>query len=109
MQTYKILGQTAPTANTETLNYTVPASTSTTIRSIVVTNTSSSSDTFSISLVPTAGSSATNANYIVLNNTIMGNSTISFKYGYMLPTGAGIRIKSTNGTSTFSTYGSEMS
>jgi hypothetical protein len=27
----------------------------------------------------------------------------------MLPTGAGIRIKSTNGTSTFSTYGSEMS
>ena len=46
---YKILGQTAPTAATETIHYTVPSATSTMVKAINITNTSSSSDTFSIS------------------------------------------------------------
>ena len=106
---YKILGQTAPTAATETLNYTVPASTSTLVRSINITNTSATTDTYRVSLVPTAGSASVNANYIAYNNPIPGNSTITIKSGYTLPTGAGIRVTSTNGTTTFSTFGAEIS
>ena len=106
---YKILGQTKPTAATETLNYTVPASTSTLVRSINITNTSSTADTYYIAIVPTAGNAATNANYIAYNNTIPGNSTVTIKSGYTLPTAAGIRVKSTNGTTTFSTFGAEIS
>jgi len=106
---YKVLGQTAPIANTETLHYSVPSLTSTIIKSINITNTSTSVDTFSIALVPTAAIPAANLNYIVYNNTIAGNTTITLKSGFALTNPNGIRVSSTNGTSTFTTFGSEIS
>jgi len=108
IQNFKILGQTVPTANTETLNYTVPTNTFTTVRSINITNISTNADTYTISIVPIAANSAVNSNYIVYNNTIAGRSTVSIKAGHTLSVGAGIRVVSVNGTSTFSTYGVEM-
>jgi len=106
---YKLLAQTSPTANTETLNYAVPGSTSTIIRSVNITNTSSISDTYYIALVSTSSSSATNKDYISYNNIIQGNSTISIKAGYTIQASGGVRVKSTNGTCTFSTFGAEIS
>ena len=58
---------------------------------------------------PSYAPATTNANYIAYNNTVPGNSTVTIKAGYTLPTAAGIRVKSTNGTSTFSTFGAEIS
>jgi hypothetical protein len=56
------------------------------------------------------GSSNTeDSNYISYNNSIPGNSTVTIKAGYTLATGNGIRVTSTNGTSTFSTFGAEIS
>ena len=106
---YKILGQTAPAAATETLNYTVPSSTSTLVRSINVANTSATADTYNIALVTTAASAATSAQFIAYQNSIPGNSTVTIKAGHTLATGNGIRVTSTNGTSTFSTFGAEIS
>ena len=51
----------------------------------------------------------TPANYIAFNSTVPGNSTVTFKAGYTLPTNGDIRVISTNGTSTFSTFGAEIS
>ena len=51
MTEYKILGQNLPTANTETGIYNTPSGSATLIRSINVTNTSSTADTFDISIV----------------------------------------------------------
>lgn len=48
--TAKVLFRGAATTNTNTVLYTVPASTSTVITNIVVTNTTSSPATFTISL-----------------------------------------------------------
>jgi hypothetical protein len=53
--------------------------------------------------------SSTNSNYIVYNNTIAGNTTITLKSGFTLTNPNGIRVSSTNGTSTFTTFGSEIS
>ena len=50
-----------------------------------------------------------NDKYISYNNSIPGNSTVTIKAGYTLATGDGIRVTSTNGTSTFSTFGAEIS
>jgi hypothetical protein len=50
----------------------------------------------------------TDKNFIFKNNTIDGNSTISLKSGYTLPEYSSINVKSTNGTSTFSAYGVEL-
>lgn len=105
---YKLLGQTAPVAATETLHYTVPNSTSTLVRSINVANTSATADTFSIALVNAAATTATSAQFIAYNSTIEPNSTLTIKAGYTLAAGNGIRVKSTNGTATFSTFGAEI-
>jgi len=51
MTEYKILGQSAPSADTETTLYTVPSTKSTVFRSINVTNSASVADTFDIFLV----------------------------------------------------------
>jgi hypothetical protein len=106
---YKILGQTAPNAGSETLNYTVPSATSTLIKTINVTNTSGTADTYNIALVTAAASTATSAQFIAYQNSIPGNSTVTIKAGYTLATGNGIRVTSTNGTLTFSTFGAEIS
>jgi hypothetical protein len=103
------LGQTAPTASTETLNYTVPASTSTLVKSIIVANPSASSDTFSIALVPIAATTATTSQVIYFNNTISENSTLVIKAEYTLAAGNGIRVTSTNGSCVFTTLGAEVS
>ena len=49
-----------------------------------------------------------NKDYIAYNNTVAGNSTVSIKAGYTIPQNGGIRITSTNGTSTFSSFGAEI-
>jgi hypothetical protein len=51
MTTYKILSQTFPAANTVTGSYNTPSGSATLIRSINVTNTSGTADTFDISIV----------------------------------------------------------
>lgn len=51
---YKILGQTRPTANTQTSNYVVPETKSALVKSINITNTSSTADTYSIGLLDNA-------------------------------------------------------
>src|SRR6056300_1721116 len=50
MTEYKILGQNAPSADTETNLYTTPSGSATVVRAINVTNTASSADTFDIAI-----------------------------------------------------------
>jgi hypothetical protein len=54
-------------------------------------------------------SNTESSNFIAYNNSIPGNSTVTIKAGYTLPASGGIRVTSTNGTSTFSTFGAEIS
>jgi hypothetical protein len=74
----------------------------------VPTNSVISSATFgSVGAVTTSPSSS--SNYIQYNNTVNGKSTVSLKSGYTLENSSIVRVKSTNGTSTFSSYGVEQS
>lgn len=107
MTDYKILGQNAPSANTETDLYTVPSNKSTVVRAINVTNTASASDTFDISIT-SSSASTTDSDYIFKSYEILGNETITIKGGYTLDSNNKIRIKSTNGTSTFHAFGGEI-
>ena len=47
---YKILGQSRPAADTEAMNYSVPELTSTLVKSINITNTSSTEDSYTIAI-----------------------------------------------------------
>ena len=57
--TYKVLGQSAPSATTETTLYTVPSSTSSIVSTITVCNRDTASGTFRIAIRP-AGASLAN-------------------------------------------------
>lgn len=107
-QTLKILGQSAPAAATPTTLYTVPASTSTVVSSIVVANTSSSSDTFRIS-VAIAGAADTIAQYLYRDITIPGNNTFEATMGATLAATDVVRCYSGSGNCSFNLFGAENS
>jgi hypothetical protein len=106
-ETYKILAQAAPAAATLTNLYTVPASTSTIVSTITISNQSATADTFRISVAPGGAADAT-SQYIVFNATVNGNDTIGLSYGLTLSATDVIRVFSTNGTTVFQAFGVEI-
>lgn len=97
--TPKVLGQAAPATTTDTALYTVPAATSTVVATGWVCNTSSTADTFRISVIPSGQTLATK-NYLYYGVTVNGNDTFCFTLGLGLQAGDTIHCYSTNGTTT---------
>lgn len=108
MTTYKILGQEAPVENTECVLYITPASNSTLIRSITITNVSSFEDYFDIALVSDSSSAIGDADYLFKSYKIFGNETVTIKSGYTMAEGNSLRVRSNNGTCTFHAFGGEF-
>lgn len=106
-QSYKVLGQSAPGAATPTDLYTVPALTQTVASSIIVCNRSASADSFRISIAVAGGVTA-NKDYIYYDVIIAGNDTFIATVGLTLDATDVVRCYTTNGTSSFSLYGSEV-
>ena len=105
--TYKVLGQQAPSAATLTTAYTVPASTSTVVSTITAANRSGSVDSIRIAVRP-AGESIADKHYISFDEPIGGTVTIGYTIGISLATTDVISVYSTNGTTSFNIYGSEI-
>ena len=106
---YKNVGVqgTAGTGTYATL-YNTSASTTAVISSIVVTNTSSSSNVYRIAIMGSAGTPAA-ANWVVYDATIAGNDTVALTLGIALGNTQYIRISSSTNAVTFSAYVSEIS
>lgn len=105
--TYKVLGQSNPSATTLTAAYTVPAATSAIVSSLVVVNRSATTTTFRIS-VATAGAADNNNQYLYYDITIPGNDTFIATVGITLATTDVVRVYATLATLTFSLFGSEI-
>jgi len=106
--TYKVLGQSAPTAATATSLYTVPAATSTVVSSINVVNTNgSTADVIRVAIRP-AGAALSNQHYVVYGLSLSAGSTFTYTSGVTLAATDVITVYSTNGTSSFSAFGSEI-
>jgi hypothetical protein len=105
---YKILGQSAPGATTETTLYTVPALTSTVCSSIVITNRGATQGTFRISLSKTGGATA-NKDYLYYDVTLAGNDTFIATIGITLATTDVVRVYAGNGNFSFNLFGTEIS
>lgn len=79
--TYKVLGQAAPTASaTLTTLYTVPAGTSAVISTLTAANLASTAGTFRIAVRP-AGASIANQHYVSFDTSLGGNDTITLSLG----------------------------
>ena len=106
--TYKILGQSAP-ANTSNADlYTVPASTSTVVSSIIVTNTTTSVATARI-FIRKAAATAAASNALAYDLAIAPNSVNTYTLGLTLATTDVITVQTgTANALTFQAFGSEI-
>ena len=106
--TYKVLGQSNPSATTLTSLYTVPSSTSAVVSTITVANLAASSATFRIAVRP-AGESIANKHYIAYDITVAALDTLTLTLGLTLATTDVISVYASTATMAFSAYGSELS
>lgn len=104
--TYKILGQSKPSAATLTAAYTVPAATTATVSTITVANQSATATSFRIS-VAINGAADTAAQYLYYDISIPGNNTFATTIGITLGAGDVVRVYNTLATCSFNVFGVE--
>lgn len=105
--TYKVLGQSNPSAATLTDAYTVPALTQVVVSTITVANRSATPTAFRISIA-IAGAADANQQYIAYDVAIAANQVQTFTLGITLATTDKIRVYATLATLSFNIFGSEL-
>ena len=105
---YKVLGQSAPAATTDTTLYTTPAATQVVISTVSVCNRSASSATFRIAVRP-AGAVLANQHYLAFDVIVNANSTIPWTIGITLAATDVVTIRASTADLSFSAFGSEIS
>jgi hypothetical protein len=106
--TYKVLGQSAPSATSATTLYTVPSATEAVISTIVVCNRAASAATYRISVRPD-GASQANQHYIAYNATVLANDSIGLTLGVTLAATDVVTVYASSADISFNIFGSEIS
>lgn len=104
---YKVLGQSAPSATTETTLYTVPAATETIVSTLTVANRSATEATFRVSVSVNGAATATK-DYIAYDLTCGGNGFISFTIGATMDATDVVRVYASTANLSFNLFGSEI-
>lgn len=105
--TPKVLGQSNPSATTETALYTVPAATNAIVSTIVICNQAISSATYRI-YVAVAGATTAAKMYISYDVPIGALTTVTMTLGLTLSATDVIRVYTNNGLTSFSAFGTEL-
>ena len=106
--TYKVLGQSAPSATTATTLYTVPAATTAVVSSIVIANRDASSATYRIAIRPD-GAALANSQYIAYDVTVGASDSTVLTLGITMDASDIITVYASTANLTFSAFGSEIS
>jgi hypothetical protein len=105
--TYKVLGQSKPSAASDTTLYTVPSSTNTIVSTLNIVNLNASADTVRVAIRPD-GATLTDSQYIIYDLSLNGKSSFTFTAGLTIDAADVITVYSTNGYCSFSAFGSEV-
>ena len=105
--TYKVLGQSNPSANTNTDLYTVPSSTSAVCSTLVICNQAASAATFRVAVRP-AGASIGTTQYISYDTNVNANDSITMTIGITLATTDVVTVRANTTTVSFNLFGSEL-
>lgn len=103
---YKVLGQSNPAATTATTLYTVPASTSAVVSSLMICNQGVST-TFRVAVRP-AGATLEAKHYIVYDSYINGNDSVFLTLGITLATTDVVTVYAGTANLSFNLHGSEI-
>ena len=104
---YKVLGQSAPSATTNTDVYTVPSATEAVISTIVVCNRDASSATYRIAIRPN-GAAVANQHYIAYNVTVGASDSTTITLGITLDAADVVTVYGSTANLSFSVFGSEI-
>lgn len=107
MVSYKVLGQSAPSATTDTTLYTVPSATETVISTITVCNRGSSAGTYRIAVRPN-GTSIANQHYVAYDVTLAAKATDTWSIGATIDATDVVTVYASTGDFSFAAFGSEI-
>ena len=104
---YKVLGQNAPSATTNTTLYTVPADTQAVVSTIVVANLTNTAATYRIALRP-AGETLANKHYIAYDVSVGAGDSTTLTLGITLAATDVITVYASAVNLSFNAFGSEI-
>lgn len=105
---YKVLGQVAPSATTNTTLYTVPAAKEAVVSTIIIANRGVTASSYRIAVRPD-GATLANEHYIAYDIAIAANDTTSLTIGLTMNAGDVVTVYALNANLSFGLYGSEIS
>ncbi len=105
---YKVLGQTNPSANTAANLYVVPSGTSSVISTLNICNLSAGAASFRIAVRP-LGTTLANVHYIAYDTPVPGNDSISMTLGITVSATDIIAVQANSALVSFSAFGTEIS
>lgn len=106
--TYKVLGQLAPTATTQSTLYTVPSATQAVLSTVVVANRDASDATYRIAVQPDAESLA-DKHYIAYDVTVGASDSTTLTLGITMDAADIISVYASTANLSFNAFGSEIS
>jgi hypothetical protein len=109
-RSYRILGQKNPAANQLTTLYTVPASNSAIISSLVIASlneTEGTGNSFSVA-VNVSGVTVANSNYVAYRVNCPTRDTVTMTLGITLNAGSNISVSSNSSLLNFTAFGTEV-
>jgi hypothetical protein len=106
--TYKVLGQSAPSATTNTDAYTVGSGKQAIVSTITIANRSAGSKSYRIAIRP-AGATLANQHYIAYDIAIAANDTTALTLGIALGAADVVTVYASSADLSFGVFGSEIS
>ena len=105
--TYKVLGQSNPSATTATTLYTTPAATQTIVSTITVCNQAATAGTYRIAVRPD-GASLAAQHYVAYDVSLPANTTDTLTLGLTLGDTDVVTVYASSANMSFNAYGSEI-
>jgi hypothetical protein len=104
---YKVLGQSAPSATTNTDIYTVPSATGSVISTIVVANRGGSGAFFRIAVRPD-GAALSNEHYLAYDVPIVATDSTTLTLGITMDAADVLTVYASSADLSFNVFGSEI-
>jgi len=105
--TYKVLGQSAPSATTNTDVYTVGSGKQATVSTITVCNRGTSSATYRIAVRPD-GATIANQHYIAYDAPIGPNDSVTWTIGMTVDAADVVTVYASTANLSFNIFGAEI-
>lgn len=104
---YKILGQSNPSATTNTDLYTVPASTEAVISTLIVCNQDSSDATYRVAVRPD-GTAVAAEHYVAYDVTVGASDSTTLTLGITMNAADVLTVYGSTATLSFNAFGTEI-